>query len=75
LRKIIFVLFCFISIEANAQVTADTAKKVNRLDTVKKDLFTAPDTVKRLHSNPLSFIPPAIAIAYGVSSSIILRAK
>lgn len=71
MRKIIFVLFCFISIEANAQVTADTAKKVNRLDTVKKDLFTAPDTVKHLHSNPLSLIPPAIAIAYGASSFFI----
>ena len=71
MRKIIFVLFCFISIEANAQVTGDTTKKVNRLDTVKKDLFTAPDTVKHLHSNPLSLIPPAIAIAYGASSFFI----
>jgi membrane-associated phospholipid phosphatase len=73
LKKIIFVLLCFISFEATAQVNeiTDTTKKVNRLDNVKKDLFTAPDTVKRLHPNPLSFIPPAIAIAYGASSFFI----
>ncbi len=53
-----------------AQVgSADTAKK-NVVDTIKKDLFTAPDTVKKLHSNPLSLIPPAVAITYGVSSFV-----
>ena len=50
---------------------ADTAAKKNIADTIKKDLFTAPDTVKKLHSNPLSLIPPAVAIAYGVSSFVI----
>jgi len=71
LKKIILALFCFVSFEASAQVsTPDTAKK-NIADTVKKDLFTAPDTVKKLHSNPLSLIPPGVAIVYGVSSFFI----
>lgn len=66
MKKILFALLCLISFKANAQVTdGDTAKKVKLADTIKKDLFTAPDTVKRLHSNPLSFIPPAILIGYG----------
>ncbi|QEC65725.1 phosphatase PAP2 family protein [Mucilaginibacter ginsenosidivorans] len=34
-------------------------------DTIKKDLLTAPDTVKKLHSNPLSLVPPAAMITYG----------
>lgn len=63
-------MLCFASFEVSAQVKTDTSKK-NIADTVKKDLFTAPDTVKKLHSNPLSLIPPAIAITYGVSSFII----
>ena len=68
MKKIVFALFCFISFEASAQIsTPDTGKK-NIADTVKKDLFTAPDTVKKLHSNPKSFILPVVAIAYGVSS-------
>ena len=71
MKKILLALFCFITIEANAQVVADTTKKVNIADTVKKDLFTAPDTVKKLHSNPLSLIPPAVAILYGASSFVI----
>jgi membrane-associated phospholipid phosphatase len=66
LKKIILLLFTIIAIEANAQVT-DTAKK-KIVDTVKKDLLTAPDTVKKLHSNPLSLIPPAALIAYGALS-------
>jgi membrane-associated phospholipid phosphatase len=58
------------SLTVNAQVSnTDTAKK-KVADTIKKDLFTAPDTVKKLHSNPLSLIPPAVAITYGVSSFI-----
>jgi len=71
LKKILFALFFISSIRVNAQDIPDTTKIVNRLDTVKKDLFTAPDTVKKLHSNPLSLIPPAVAIAYGVSSFFI----
>jgi len=71
MKKILLALFFFITIEANAQVVADITKKVNIADTVKKDLFTAPDTVKKLHSNPLSLIPPAVAILYGASSFVI----
>ena len=57
-------------VTVNAQTTnTDTAKK-DILDTVKKDLFTAPDTVKKLHSKPLSLVPPAIAITYGISSFV-----
>lgn len=70
LTIIVFALFCLISFEANAQNARDTTKK-NIGDTIKKDLFTAPDTVKKLHSNPLSLIPPAVAIAYGVSSFVV----
>lgn len=61
LKRVIFVIVCFISLNANAQVA----------DTIKKDLLTAPDTVKHLHSNPLSLIPPVVLIAYGASSFVI----
>jgi membrane-associated phospholipid phosphatase len=67
LKKIIFALLCIVSIEANAQTIKDTTKK-NLGDTIKKDLLTAPDTVKKLHSNPYSLIPPAALIAYGAAS-------
>lgn len=70
LKKIIFAIFCFISFEANAQATRDTTKK-NLGDTIKKDLLTAPDTVKKLHSSPLSLIVPGALIAYGASSFVI----
>jgi hypothetical protein len=70
LRKIIFAIFCFISFEANAQVIKDTTKK-NLVDTIKKDLLTIPDTVKKLHSSPMSLIVPGALIAYGVSSFVI----
>ena len=66
MKKFIFIIISFLSLEVNAQVK-DTTKK-NVADTIKKDLLTAPDTVKKLHSNPLSLIPPAAAIAYGVAS-------
>jgi membrane-associated phospholipid phosphatase len=45
----------------------DTTKK-NIVDTVKKDLFTAPDTVRHLRSKALSLVPPAILVGYGVAS-------
>jgi hypothetical protein len=67
-RKSLIILLSIFSLHAVAQVSTDTTKQVNRLDTVKKNLFTAPDTVKKLHSNPLSLIPPAIAIGYGILS-------
>jgi membrane-associated phospholipid phosphatase len=66
LKKIALILLCVISLGASAQVT-DTAKK-KLGDTIKKDLLTAPDTVKKLHSNPKSLIAPAILIGYGFSS-------
>jgi membrane-associated phospholipid phosphatase len=61
LKKIIFALLCVISFNANAQIT----------DTIKKDLLTAPDTVKHLHSKAFSLVIPAAAIAYGASSFVI----
>lgn len=69
LKKILLLLTCLLSFGAYGQNMPGTSKK-NLGDTIKKDLFTAPDTVKNLHSNPLTLIPPAIAIAYGVSSFI-----
>ncbi|MDB5015418.1 MAG: superfamily protein [Mucilaginibacter sp.] len=66
MKKIILALSCIISLNVNAQVV-DTAKK-KLGDTIKKDLFTAPDTVKKLHSNPKSLIIPIAAIAYGALS-------
>lgn len=69
LRNILFALLCIIWFEASAQVKDTTKKKL--ADTIKKDLLTAPDTVKHLHSKTLSLLPPAIFVAYGVSSFII----
>ncbi|HTD40669.1 MAG TPA: hypothetical protein VK671_08620, partial [Mucilaginibacter sp.] len=66
MRKLIIIILSLISFEVSAQVK-DTTKK-NVADTIKKDLLTAPDTVKKLHSNPLSLIPPGAAIAYGALS-------
>ncbi len=70
MKKIIFAIFCCISFEAHAQVAGDTTKK-KLADTIKKDVLTAPDTVKKLHSSPLSLIVPGALIAYGVSSFVI----
>jgi membrane-associated phospholipid phosphatase len=61
LKRVIFAIVCLISLNANAQVA----------DTIKKDLLTAPDTVKKLHSNPLSLIPPAALITYGALSFVV----
>ena len=70
MKKIAFALLCIVAFNANAQNVLDTTKK-KLGDTIKKDLLTAPDTVKKLHSNPLSLIPPAALIAYGASSFFI----
>ncbi len=70
MKKIILVLICFISFEAYAQNKPDTTKK-KLVDTVKKDLLTAPDTVKKLHSKVITLVIPTAAIAYGVSSFVI----
>jgi membrane-associated phospholipid phosphatase len=69
LRKIIAILFCTVSIAANAQIK-DTTKK-NLGDTIKKDLLTAPDTVKHLHSKTAALVFPAILAGYGIASFVI----
>ncbi len=70
MKKIIFAMLCLVSFEANAQKKADTTiKKIG--DTIKKDLLTAPDTVKKLHSKPFSLVIPGAAIAYGASTFFI----
>jgi len=61
LKKIVFALLCAISLNANAQV----------VDSVKKDLFTAPDTVKHLHSTVISLVVPAALISYGALSFVV----
>jgi membrane-associated phospholipid phosphatase len=61
LKNIIIAFFCFIWMGANAQIA----------DTVKKDLLTAPDTVKHLHSTKWVLIPPAALITYGALSFVI----
>ena len=66
MKNVAFILLFIASLGASAQVT-DTAKK-NLGDTIKKDLLTAPDTVKKLHSKPAALIPPAILVAYGLAS-------
>ncbi|RFZ89963.1 PAP2 family protein [Mucilaginibacter conchicola] len=50
------------------QTKSDTVKKLNVADTLKKDLFTAPDTVRRLRSKGWALIPPAVLVAYGASN-------
>ena len=70
MKKIILVLICFISFEAYGQNKPDTTKK-KLVDTVKKDILTAPDTVKKLHSKAITLVIPTAAIAYGVSSFVI----
>jgi hypothetical protein len=70
MKKIIFVLICFISFEAYGQNKPDTTKK-KLVDTVKKDILTAPDTVKKLHSKAITLVIPTAAIAYGASSFVI----
>lgn len=69
MRKLFFVLLCFSWIGVSAQVKDTTKKKI--VDTVKKDLLTAPDTVKHLHSSTAALIPPAALVGYGVVSFIV----
>lgn len=66
MKKLLFAFCCLISLEASAQ---NDTKKLG--DTIKKDLLTAPDTVRRLHSKAWTFIPPAAAIGYGALSFVI----
>jgi len=69
LRKLAFLLLCFSWIGVTAQVKDTTKKKI--IDTLKKDLLTAPDTVKHLHSSIAALIPPAAMVGYGVVSFIV----
>jgi hypothetical protein len=70
--KCLFVMICCaLAINVSAQKNLPDTGKKKLVDTIKKDLFTAPDTVKKLHSNPRSLIPPAILIVYGASSFVI----
>lgn len=70
MKKLLLVLFCFIAVETRAQIT-DTTKKKDIADTVKKDLLTAPDSVKHLHAKGWTFVPPAAFIAYGGISFVV----
>jgi membrane-associated phospholipid phosphatase len=70
LKRALPLLFCLATLTAAAQVTKPDTGKKKVADTIKKDLLTAPDTVKKLHSNPLSLVPPAVAITYGISSFV-----
>ncbi|QJD94727.1 phosphatase PAP2 family protein [Mucilaginibacter robiniae] len=67
MKKLFYLLFCLVTFEVQAQQSSDTTKK-NIPDTLKKDLFTAPDTVQHLHSKFASLIPPAALVGYGISS-------
>ncbi len=67
MKKVIYIIICLAGFNASAQVT-DTTKKVNIVDTLKKDLFTAPDTVKHLRSKAWVLVPPSILVAYGASN-------
>jgi membrane-associated phospholipid phosphatase len=71
LKKIIIVLLCIVSVGAYAQKNAADTSKKKIADTVKKDILTAPDTVKKLHSKPITLIPPVVMIAYGASSFVV----
>lgn len=63
------LLCCIVGFNALAQQTpTDTTKKVNIVDTLKKDLFTAPDTVKHLRSKAWALAPPIALIVYGSSN-------
>jgi membrane-associated phospholipid phosphatase len=70
MKYILITFLCLICFSVNAQQANDTTKK-NIGDTIKKDLLTAPDTVRHLHSKPWAYITPAILITYGASSFFI----
>ncbi|HVW98110.1 MAG TPA: phosphatase PAP2 family protein [Mucilaginibacter sp.] len=69
MRNIFFALLCVCCLQASAQVTDTT--KVNLADTLKKDILTAPDTVKHLHSSTAALIPPAAMVGYGLISLVV----
>ncbi|MES2426713.1 MAG: phosphatase PAP2 family protein [Bacteroidota bacterium] len=65
MKNILISFLCLICLSVNAQKVTDTTKK-NIGDTIKKDLLTAPDTVKKLHTKPWALVAPGVAITYGV---------
>ncbi|MFD2864059.1 phosphatase PAP2 family protein [Mucilaginibacter antarcticus] len=68
MKKLLAPLFLLLALQVNAQeITVDTTKK-DLVDTIKKDLFTAPDTVPKLRSKALTFVPPILLIGYGAAS-------
>lgn len=71
MKKFLIILLSVAAISASAQKKAADTTKKNVGDTIKKDILTAPDTVKKLHTNPLSLVPPAAMITYGFSSFVI----
>ncbi|MDB4922943.1 phosphatase PAP2 family protein [Mucilaginibacter sp.] len=66
--SIMSLLATVLSCQCFAQQLNDTTKRIKVIDTLKKDLFTAPDTVRHLHSKLWTLLPPSIMIAYGTSS-------
>lgn len=67
MKHLLIAILCLVSVDVNAQQVTDTTKK-NLGDTIKKDIFTAPDTVKKLRSKVWSFVPAAVAVSYGALS-------
>ena len=65
MKKIFIILLSLISFGVAAQQKAVDTSKKKLADTIKKDILTAPDTVKKLHTNPLSLVPPIAMITYG----------
>ncbi|MDB5146097.1 MAG: hypothetical protein JWQ57_117 [Mucilaginibacter sp.] len=68
--SIMVLLAVMLTCQCSAQELNDTTKnkRLNVIDTLKKDLFTAPDTVAHLHSKLSSLVLPSIMIVYGTSS-------
>lgn len=71
-KFIILTAICIAQISARKtfaqQLQNDTNKRIKVIDTLKKDLFTAPDTVRHLHSKIWTLGPPSIMILYGTSN-------
>lgn len=59
-------MFAHLELLAQQTVTDSTSKNI--VDTLKKDLLTAPDTVQHLRSKLTSLIPPAALVSYGIAS-------
>lgn len=71
MKKIFIILLSLISFGAVAQKNVIDTTKKKIADTVKKDILTAPDTVKKLHSKPITLVPPIVLITYGASSFVV----